>query len=183
MYDNAATKDISANLSLSTTVTLNPATGQLTFSDQELWLSCLKAVNDQGSSIFLFGFEITNVSPPPIIANNGSSIFDGENISLNQVLQLDLNTLITNIGGPITQWQEISQGSERDECIMLYNAVGLEEIPDQLSLPDFVTLNTATGLLTFNYGGVWFGCLKATNSQGASIFILGFDLAGMTATE
>lgn len=183
MYDNQGVKGASDNLSLSTAVILNPTTGQLTFNSPELWISCLKAVNDQGSSIFLFGFEITNVSPPPIIESSEESFIVADYNSFEEPLQIDLNEVITNYGGPITQWEEINSGSELDQCISIFNSKGLGKISEDQSLPESITLDDATGLITFNYGEIWFGCLKAVNTQGESVFIFGFNLTSTAANE
>lgn len=176
MYSAANIKGASVDLNLPASVNLNPTTGQLTFNSPEFWLSCLKATNDQGTSIFLFGFQITNVSPPPIIDDNTDRFFAGEITTLGGTVQMNLNDLVINIGGPITEWQEVTSVADQNACLNMYSSTGIKGASPSLELPTSVALNPTTGQLTFNSAEFCLSCLKAVNSQGESIFLFGFEI-------
>lgn len=120
--------------------------------------------------------NVSAVNPPPIIENDTNRFFTGVITIPGGTVSVNLNDLVSNIGGPITQWREVSSSPDQTECINMYASAGLKGPSADLLLPSSVTKNTFTGELVFDSAEFWLGCLSAFNNRGTSVFLFGFEI-------
>jgi hypothetical protein len=121
-------------------------------------------------------YNVSAVNPPPIIEEDTNRFFVGEITTLGGTVIVNLNSLVSNIGGPVGQWREATSTSEQTECTNMYISAGFKGPSADLLLPGSVSLAKFTGELTFTGAEFWLSCLVAFNNQGTSVFMLGFEI-------
>jgi hypothetical protein len=121
-------------------------------------------------------YNVSAVSPPPIIEADTNRFFSGAITPPGGTVSVNLNDLVSNIGGPISEWREVTSGSDQTECINMYASAGLKGPSADLLLPSSATLAGATGEITFDSAEFWLGCLTAFNNRGTSVFMFGFEI-------
>jgi hypothetical protein len=144
----------------------------------------IQALDDLGyTDDITVTYNVSSLSPPPIILDDTDRFYTGEITTEGGTTHVNINDLVTNIGGPINQWQEVSSAADQDECISMYSSAGIKGASADLTLPTSVSLNSATGQLTFNSAELWLGCLSAVNNEGSSILLFGFEIIDTTISQ
>ncbi|MBL4671390.1 MAG: carboxypeptidase regulatory-like domain-containing protein [Arenicella sp.] len=121
-------------------------------------------------------YNVSAVSPPPIIEEDTNRFFSGVITTPGGTVSMNLNDLVSNIGGPISQWNEVTTTSDQTECINMYASAGVKGPSADLLLPSSAVLDEPSGELTFNSAEFWLGCLNAVNNKGSSTFLFGFEI-------
>jgi hypothetical protein len=121
-------------------------------------------------------YNVSAVSPPPIIEEDANRFFSGVITIPGGTVSVNVNNLVSNIGGPISQWREVTTASDQTECINMYINAGIKGPSANLLLPSSATLDKFTGELTFDSAEFWLGCLNAFNNRGTSVFLFGFEI-------
>ena len=121
-------------------------------------------------------YDVSSISPPPIITSDTDRFFLGEITTLGGTVQVNLNDMVTNVGGPISQWRELTSTAEETECTNMHISAGIKGPSADLMLPASVTLSKFTGELEFDSPEYWLSCLVAFNNRGTSVFLFGFEI-------
>lgn len=121
-------------------------------------------------------YDVSAIDPPPIIEADLNRFFVGEITTPGGTVSVNLNDMVSNIGGSISQWREVTSTTDQTECINMYASAGLKGPSADLLLPASATLATFTGELTFDAPGFWLSCLLAFNNRGTDVFMFGFEV-------
>ncbi len=121
-------------------------------------------------------YNVSSVNPSPIIEADLNRFFVGEITTPGGTVSVNLNDLVSNIGGPIQRWRRVIATADQTTCLTMYSDAGLKGPSADLSLPSSASLDIFTGELVFDSADFWLGCLRAVNPQGSSIFMFGFEV-------